>query len=311
MRPISFAGQVVVITGAGRGLGRAYARTFASRGAAVVVNDIGTDDGGRSRAEQVVSEIVSAGGRAVSCPDDVTTANGGQRIVDAALKAFGAVDVVIHNAGFLRPGLFEDLSAQHISEVVNVHLLGAFHVVQPAWRHMKENGYGRVVLTSSSSTFGHQANSNYAAAKAGVLGLVTALAGEGASFGIKVNAVLPYAVTDIAKDNPLVGPDNAAIRGALDALIPRRSHESVAPLVAFLASQECGVSGQAFSALAGRYARVFFGVADGWMSADPEPTPESIAEHMGEIGDTGSFIAPATILDEIRAVASRVSALEG
>lgn len=310
MRPISFAGQVVVVTGAGRGLGRAYATALAERGAAVVVNDIGTDDSGRPRAELVVDEIVAAGGRAASCTDDVATATGGQAIIEAALGAFGAVDVVVHNAGFLRPGLFEDLTASHVSEVVNVHLLGAFHVVQPAWQHMKSNGYGRVVLTSSSSTFGHQANSNYAAAKAGVLGLVTALAGEGASFGIKVNAVLPYAVSNIAKDNPLVGPDNAAIRGALDALTPRRSHESVAPLVAFLASQECGVSGQAFSALAGRYARVFSGVTDGWMSADPEPTPESVAEHMGEIGDTTSFMVPATMLEEIRAVASRVGALE-
>lgn len=310
MSPILFDGQVVVVTGAGRGLGRAYATALASRGAAVVVNDIGIDDDGRSRADAVVDEIAAAGGRAVPSLEDVTTGDGGQRLVGAAIDAFGGVDVVIHNAGFLRPGLVEDLTLQDIREVVDVHLLAAFHVVRPAWSHMKSRGYGRVVLTSSSSTFGHQANSNYAAAKAGVLGLTTALAGEGASFGIHVNAVLPYAVSSIANDNPLVGLDNPAIRGALDALTPRRSPESVAPLVVYLASRECVVSGQAFSALAGRYARTFSAVADGWMSADPRPSPEMIADHMGQIGDTTSFMVPLTMLDEIRAVSSRVTATE-
>ncbi|MGE0307230.1 MAG: SDR family NAD(P)-dependent oxidoreductase [Acidimicrobiia bacterium] len=310
MSPISFQGQVAVVTGAGRGLGRAYALGLAARGAAVVVNDIGIDGSEVSRAEAVVDEIIAAGGRAVSCRVDVMTPEGGQYLVQEALDTFGSIEVVIHNAGFLRPGLVEDLTPQDIDDVLGVHLRAAFHVVQPAWRQMKTNGYGRVVLTSSSSTFGHQANSNYAAAKAGVLGLTTALAGEGAGHGIRVNAVMPYAVSSIAKDNPLVGDDNPAIRGALDTLTSRRSPESVAPLVLYLASRECVVTGQAFSALAGRYARAFSGVTNGWISADPEPSLEAIADHMSLIGDTTSFIVPGSMLDEILSVSSRVHDLK-
>jgi NAD(P)-dependent dehydrogenase (short-subunit alcohol dehydrogenase family) len=311
MEDISFEGQVAIVTGAGRGLGRAYAHELAARGAAVVVNDMaGVDTGGAPRADVVVAEIEAAGGRAATSYDSVATAEGGQAVVDVALERFGCVDVVVNNAGFLRSANFEDLTTDQIGEVVGVHLLGAFHVTQPAWRVMKERGYGRVVLTSSSSTFGHQANSNYAAAKAGVLGLTTALAAEGEERGIRVNAVLPYAVSQIAQDTPLVGADNTRIRAGLDALSYRRAPETVAPLVAFLASRACPHNGHAYSALAGRFARVFSGVTAGWLSADlTKLRAEDIGAHMDQIEELGDFTVPSAMVAEIELVLDQVQRL--
>lgn len=307
MSAVSFEGQAVVVTGAGRGLGRAYATAFAARGAAVVVNDVAVDHGaGVGRAQRVAQDIVDAGGRAVVSTGDVVTAEGGQAVIDTALEAFGRVDVVVHNAGFLRPGHFEDLSAADIRDVLDVHLLGAFHVCQPAFRHMKGQGFGRIVLTSSSSILGHQANSNYAAAKAGLLGLTTALAAEGAAYGIGVNAVLPYAVSVIAQDNPLVGADNSAIRAALDSMSARRTPESVAALVLYLASRACEANGFAFSALAGRYARAFMGITGGWVAASGEVAPDDVADRFPEIAEIRDVLVPASMLEEIESVRDRL-----
>jgi NAD(P)-dependent dehydrogenase (short-subunit alcohol dehydrogenase family) len=300
MTNVSFEGQVAIVTGAGRGLGRAYARGLAERGAAVIVNDIA-----ESRAGDVVDEIIQAGGQAVASHASVQTVAGGQ-----ALEHFGAIDIVINNAGFLRSAYFDQLTPEQLHDVMSVHLLAAFNVTQPAWTVMRERKYGRVIFTSSSSSFGQQANSNYAAAKAGLLGLAAALAAEGEPHGIRVNAVLPFAVSPIAVDNPLVGADTPRVRAALDSLSDRRPPESVAPLVLFLASRGCSVTGHGYSALAGRYARVFFGVTEGWLSREGgSVSPEEIAEHISEMDDLKSFIAPASMLEEIESVVGRVRAL--
>jgi NAD(P)-dependent dehydrogenase (short-subunit alcohol dehydrogenase family) len=315
---ISYVGQVAIVTGAGRGLGRAYALGLAARGAAVVVNDVAAADprdsggtAGARRAQSVVDEITNAGGRAVASYDGVHTVEGGAAVVATAVEAFGTVDILVNNAGFLRSALFEDLTPEQVREVVGVHLMAAFNVTQPAWRIMRERGYGRIGSTGSGSSFGHQGNTNYSAAKAGILGLTTSLAIEGAPFGIRANAVLPYAVSKIAEDNPLVGSDQPLIRDALNTMYDRRTHDSVAAMVLYLASQNCAVNGHFYSSLGGRYARVFFGVTDGWLADDVAGVgPDQIEANLGAIEDLSRFGAPASILEEIEAVSQRVAVLE-
>lgn len=303
---ISFEGRVAVVTGAGRGLGRAYALELARRGAAVVVND--ADTGGR--ADVVVAEIRDCGGKATASRDDVTTPEGGRAVIDAALESFGGIHVIINNAGFLRPALFEDMSWRAIREVIDVHLMGAMHVTQPAWPIFKDQGYGRVVMTSSSAIFGNESSANYAAAKAGLLGLAAALASEGNRHGIKVNSVLPYAKTLITADNPLVGSDTSKNRSGLMAMGARLTPESVAALTIYLASDSCAVNGQAFSALAGRYARVFLGLTQGWLSDRVgEVTAEDIGERLPEISRRAGYFAPRSMGDEITEVRSRLESL--
>lgn len=303
MASIDFASQVAIVTGAGRGLGREYALEIARRGGRIVVSDIGgLGDVGGSWADAVVAEIKAAGGIAVASHNTVSTADGGAAIVETALRHFGRVDAIVHNAGFLRPAFVEDMTDAQLRDVLDVHLVGSFNVTRPAWRHMQQRGYGRIVLTSSSSIFGYPASSNYVAAKAGVLGVATALAQEGQGYGIHVNAILPFGISDIVVDNPPIGETPAATRAALAAMKARRHARSVAPLTAYLASTDCAVTGQAFSALAGRYARVALHVAEGWVG-DPDTTEaEDIAAHIGEISDFGRAFHPASMFEEIDAV---------
>jgi NAD(P)-dependent dehydrogenase (short-subunit alcohol dehydrogenase family) len=299
---LSFDGQVAVVTGAGRGLGRSYALELARRGAAVVVNDVATDEDGGPVAASAVAEICAAGGKATVSADDIASAGGGAAVVGRAMEEFGRIDVLIHNAGVLRPAMFGDLAAEQVAQVLDVHLVAAFELLRAAWPRFVAQGYGRVVLTSSSSTFGHPGNSNYAAAKAGLLGLTTTLAIEGADHDIKVNALLPSAPSLMGVDNPLIGPDTAQVYESLGRFGTRRSIESVTPMAVYLASRACGVTGAAYSALAGRYARVFTGVTSGWTSDDPEPSAEDVLAHIEQIDDRSTYTVPASMLDEIRSV---------
>lgn len=310
MQKLSFEKQVAIVTGAGRGLGAAYATELARRGASVIVNDVGKDEGASVyRAEKLVAEIEAAGGRAVASLDDISSPEGGRALIDQALQAFGRLDVLINNAGFLRPGEFHKLSMDDIQQVVGIHLLGAFNVTMPAWKVMQAAGYGRIVMTASSSTFGHHANSNYAAAKAGVLGLAQSLALEGAEYGIHVNTVLPIAVSAISTDTPLVGSHHARLAAALAGLQGRRPPQSVAHLVVYLASRECKETGCAYSAAAGRYARVFLGLSHGWYAQDVDAvTAEDIAQHMDEINDVSHFTIPTMLAEEIETVVARIKA---
>ncbi|WP_073364887.1 SDR family NAD(P)-dependent oxidoreductase [Rhodococcus jostii] len=303
MNQASPGGQVVIVTGAGQGIGRAEALAFARLGSRVVVNDVAVE-----HADAVVSEIAKLGGRAVASYDSVATAEGGAAIVDLALSRYGTVDVVVNNAGFLRPALFEDLTVANIEEIIDVHLKAAFFVTQPAWRVMKSNGYGRVVMTGSSAgMFGQGANSNYCAAKGGVFGLTRALAVEGADHGIGVNLVLPFASTTISASNPIPGISVQRERygGSYDGrLAERRTVDSVAPLVAYLGSPECSLSGEVFSACAGRYARVFVGIGRGWTAPDVDlVSPSTISEHLSEIRVAEPYIEPENIFAEVAEVA--------
>jgi NAD(P)-dependent dehydrogenase (short-subunit alcohol dehydrogenase family) len=306
---LTFARQVAIVTGAGRGLGRIYALELARRGARVVICDVGgTEPGEAPWADAVVREITGSGGTAVASYDSVATAAGGEAIVRTALDAFGTIDILINNAGFMRPGTLGELTARQIEDVAAVHLFAGFHVTQPAGKVMAAKGYGRVILTSSHSIFGHESNSNYAAAKAGLLGLGRVLALEGAGHGIRVNCVLPSATSQISinAENPAAG--QSRVTRATRALSSRRTAESVAPMITLLASDRCPVTGEAFSCVAGRFARVFLGVTDGWIAPSVHDlTAEELAAHLDEIRDLRRFDVPASMAEVFEHVVRRLS----
>lgn len=304
---IDFTGQVAVVTGAGRGLGRIYALELARRGASVVVNDVGasmTGDGTDiAVAERVVAEITAAGGIAVASPDSVDNPEGGDAIVRTAVDSFGRVDAVISNAGIFNAIPFEELTPEDWRRMLRVHLDGAFHLAQPAYRIMKAQGYGRFVfIASSAGMFGQHLEAHYAAAKAGLVGLSNVIALEGAPHGILANTVLPFGLSRMVTEtlgDPKVLEDN----GFFKAMRP----DLVAPIVVYLASRACGISHQNFSACAGRFARVFVGLADGWLaSAASTPTADDIAEHLGDVTATEPYTIPGSIYDEVFAITERL-----
>jgi NAD(P)-dependent dehydrogenase (short-subunit alcohol dehydrogenase family) len=289
---ISFDGRVAIVTGAGGGLGRTYALDLARRGCKVVVNDIGGATSGTSArghaAQRVVDEIVAEGGIAVPNVDSVSTPEGGENIVQATLDAFGKVDVVINNAGSLRNRSFAKMSWDDLDAVLDVHLKAAFYVSQPAFRFMRDNEYGRFVFTSSNSgVFGNFGQSNYAAAKMGVIGLSNVLAIEGARYNVRTNVICPVASTRMTEE--LLG-------GFADGLSP----EKVTALAVYLASEECSTTHGIYSAGGGRFARMFIGLAPGWFAGrDAQPTAEDIAEHLVEIDAADGYLTPASNGEEL------------
>ena len=298
--PIRFDGQVVIVTGAGQGLGRAYALELGRRGAAVVVNDVGhLDDDGGPTADAVVAEIEAAGGRAVASYDTVATPEGGAAIVDRAVDHFGTVDAVVHNAGVWRNVPYAEMTVDQLEPVLDVHLRGAFFVTQPAWSIMQAKGYGRIVLTSSSAgAFGRESGANYVSSKAAMLGLGRAHALEGEAHGIRANCILPIA--PFGRKGPVVPALKNQV--ASSGLPPEAAGpEQVAPMVAYLASAACTVTGEAFSAGGGRYARVFLGVASGWLGpAGGCATAEDVEAHLGDIEDVRDFSMPSSAWAELR-----------
>jgi NAD(P)-dependent dehydrogenase (short-subunit alcohol dehydrogenase family) len=303
--PIRFDGQVAIVTGAGHGLGRSYATALASRGASVVCNDIAGD-----AARSVAEEIQHRGGRAVAETSSVAAAAGGEAIVRTAVDTFGSVDVVINNAGQLRNRAFEDMSVDEFDDVLRTHLAGAFYVTQPAYRHMKSAGYGRIVFTSSSAgLFGSPWQANYAAAKAGIVGLCNVVALEGAPHGITANAVMPMALTGIGRGGPpAFSPEqHRATVQALEPLLPYMTVDRVAPLVVYLASRRCAETRRVFSVGCGHVARVFIGVARGWYAPDLElSTPEHVASNLAAACDLDDFGTPESMNDESRFVAAHM-----
>ncbi|GLP76838.1 serine/threonine protein kinase [Mycobacterium antarcticum] len=295
MADIRFDEQVAVVTGAGHGLGRTYALELARRGAAVVVNDLGVDVHGLGTgpaAQVVVDEIKQAGGRAVANTDSVATPEGGQSIVDAAINAFGRIDVLINNAGILRDKSFHNLSFQEMDDIFDVHLRGAFYVSQPAYKVMREQKYGRFLFTSSAAgLFGNFGQTNYSAAKLGLVGLSNTIAIEGAKNGIKSNAIAPVARTRLTEE--LFG-----------AMAEVTDPEFITPLVMYLCSRNCELSHEVFSVGAGRYARAFIGVNEGWFSGKGGvPTAEDVAAHMDQVRDLSDYIIPDDANGELAIIA--------
>jgi NAD(P)-dependent dehydrogenase (short-subunit alcohol dehydrogenase family) len=283
---LRFDGKVVVVTGAGRNLGREYALLFAARGAQVLVNDLGvgiSDTDGVAAAptsppaDDVVAEIVAAGGTAVANRDTIATPEGGAAIVGAALDAFGTVDVVVNNAGQVRMAPFAELTEAQIDAVIDTQLRGALNVSRPAWAVMAERGGGRFVNVSSGAAFGGvPGGAVYGMAKMGVIGLTLAMASEGRDAGIVANVIAPY-----AKTRPETGfgpfPASAELN---EWLHPRL----VAPLVGWLAHEACPVTGECFSVGGGHYARVSLEITHGLV--DRDATIERIAAGMSEILDS-------------------------
>jgi len=286
---LGYDGKVVIITGAGGGLGRQHALLLASRGALVVINDLGGSIDGsgsdKGAAEHVVDEIKAAGGEAVADTNSVATPEGGAAIVQTAIDAFGKVDVVINNAGILRDKSFHNMTPELLDPVLDVHLKGAFYVTQPAWVVMREQGYGRIVSTSSAAgVFGNFGQTNYGAAKMGLVGFTRVLAAEGAKYNIKANAIAPLALTRMTEN--LMG-------GAFgDKLAPGL----VSPLVAYLAHEDCPVNGQLFSVGGGRVAHVFIAETQGYFKEDL--ALEDVRDNWATITDRDGYAVPANLPEE-------------
>jgi len=291
MAALGFDGKVAIITGAGGGLGREHALSLASRGALVVVNDLGGavygsgSDAGA--AQLVVDEIKAAGGEAVPNTDSVATPEGGESIVQTAIDAYGRVDIVINNAGILRDKTFHNMVPELLDPVLDVHLRGAFNVTKPAWVHMREQQYGRVVSTSSAAgIFGNFGQTNYGAAKMGLVGLTRVLAVEGAKNNIKANAIAPVAKSRMTED--ILGP-------IADNLDPK----FVTPVVAWLAHEDCPVTGEVYSCAGGHVSRVFTAVTPGWTKKD-DLSVEDIRDHFEEIRDEDGYAVPTDLNDELK-----------
>jgi len=290
MAELGYDGKVAIITGAGGGLGREHALLLASRGARVVVNDLGGSVSGegadKGPAEKTAQEIRDLGGEAVSDANSVSTPEGGEGIVQTALDAYGKVDIVINNAGILRDKTFHNMTAELLEPVLDVHLKGAFYVTRPAWVKMREQGYGRIVNTSSGSgVLGNFGQTNYGAAKMGLVGLTRVLANEGAKYNIKVNAIAPIARTRMTEE--LMG-------AAAEKLDP----ELVSPIVAWLVHEDVPVTGEIFTVGGGRVARFFIGMTHGYYN--PKLTVEDVRDHFAEIRDEKGYTVPANPGEEMK-----------
>ncbi len=308
MTDLRFDGRVAIVTGAARGLGREYALLLAQRGAKVVVNDIGSSVTGvgedASAAEATAAEIRDSGGEAIANLDSVATADGGAAIVAAAMDAWGRVDIVVNNAGFVDDAQFEDMTADRFEPLIDVHLKGAFFVTRPAWLVMRERGYGRIVNTSSAAgILGSPRMSNYGSAKTGLIGFTRVLAAEGADVGIKVNAIAPIANTrmlerSIESVGELSGAEAlAATKEVMGPFFDKIDPALVAPVVGFLAHDECPVTGEIYSVGAGQVSRFFIGRTRGYQN--PDLSIEDVASNLDAIRDQTGYTVPEGTADEM------------
>jgi len=291
MEPVSFAGRVAIVTGAGGGIGRSYALELARRGARVVANDLGCDVAGRggsvSMAESVAAQIRQAGGDAIASCDSVATTAGAEAIVARAMSEFGRIDVLINNAGTMRNTFFEDVTDEDWDALIGTHLTGSFKMTRAVWPHMKAQGYGRIVFTSSSAgLFGTPMVGAYAPAKAGILGLMNLVAHEGRVHGIHANAIMPNAASRMAMQ---AGEDWARHDPSIALDLPEgvgnaMNVEFNMALGVWLASEACTETRGLFSQCLGRNARVFLGVSPGWQAQrQSAPSVEDIAAHWAAI----------------------------
>jgi NAD(P)-dependent dehydrogenase (short-subunit alcohol dehydrogenase family) len=298
--PFGFDGRVAVVTGAGRGIGRAYALLLGQRGAKVVVNDLGGSTKGTGHdpapAQQVADQITAAGGTAVAESSDVSTVAGGQRAVDAAVSEFGRVDIVVNNAGNVIYGALPEVDVSVFDAVLAVHVRGTFNVTRAAWPHMLAQNYGRVVLTGSTGMFGMPDNLSYATAKSAMIGMAQAMTVNAGDRDIKVNVIAPNAWTRMAGD-PSEGMDQLRAERP-PGPPPHLEPELVAPMVAYLAHESCPVSAGIYLAGAGRFARLYVASTDGYLHpGDGTPAIEDVAANWAAINDEASYYVPTSTLD--------------
>jgi NAD(P)-dependent dehydrogenase (short-subunit alcohol dehydrogenase family) len=296
---IRFDDRVAVVTGAGSGLGRAHALLLASRGARLVINDLGgaVDGSGRSSAaaDQVVAEIRSAGGDAVANYDSVSDPDGAARMVHGAIEHFGRLDILVNNAGILRDKTFVKMELADFRTVMDVHLMGSVHCTRAAWSHMKDRNYGRIVMTSSGAgLYGNFGQSNYGAAKMALVGLMNVIKLEGARNGILINAVAPIAATRMT-----------------EALMPKHAlahlkSEYVSAAVAYLCSDSCSSTGHVISAGAGYFARAQMMEGDGvFIEGEAAGDPDAVAQAYDRIADLSRAAPFASAPDYIDKVLGR------
>ena len=291
MSDVRFDGRVAIVTGAGGGLGRSHALLLASRGAKVVVNDLGGSRDGTGApssemANKVVEEIRSAGGQAVADAHGVDTVEGGEAIVKTALDAYGTVDIVIANAGILRDRAFHNITEEDWDKIFAVHVKGSYDVIQPAFRIMRQNSYGRIIVTTSNAgLYGNFGQANYSSAKTAVLGFASTLELEGAKYNIKANVIAPVAASRLTED---VMPPQV-----LEKLKP----EYVSPMVAYLCSEECAVSGQIFTAGGGYFGRA--AIVEGKGAILPNASLEDIRDNFAKISDLSGAEEFANAFDEV------------
>jgi NAD(P)-dependent dehydrogenase (short-subunit alcohol dehydrogenase family) len=292
MAELRFDGKVAIVTGAGHGLGRSHALLLAERGAKVVVNDLGgaLDGTGASAgpAAEVVELITKNGGEAIASTDNVATPEGAGAIVQSAVDSFGRVDIVVNNAGILRDKSFGKMSVEEFDAVIAVHVRGSFLVSRAAFPHMKEQGYGRIVNTSSpAGLFGNFGQANYSTAKMGLVGLTKTLGIEGARANIKANAIAPIAWTRMTSQ---------LLPAEFEA---KFTVERISPLVAFLSHESCPTSGEVFSVGGGRVARVFVAEGPGWRADDP--SMEAIRDNWDAIMAEQPYLTPTTLGEQASA----------
>ena len=291
MSEVRFDGRVAIVTGAGGGLGKSHALLLASRGAKVVVNDLGgsrdgSGTGAHNMADQVVDEIKAAGGEAIANYDGVDTAAGGESIVKTAMDAFGTVDIVIANAGILRDRAFHNITEEDWDKIFAVHVKGSFNVIQPAFRIMRQNNYGRIIVTTSNAgLYGNFGQANYSAAKTALLGFASTLELEGAKYNIKANVIAPVAASRLTED---VMPPQ---------VLERLKPELVSPVVAYLCSEECDVSGNIFTAGGGYVGRAAIVESKGAVLSDI--SIEAVRDNFSKITDMTGAEEFTNAFDEV------------
>jgi NAD(P)-dependent dehydrogenase (short-subunit alcohol dehydrogenase family) len=293
---IRFDNKAAIVTGAGIGLGRSYALLLASRGGRVVVNDMGgsVDGSGHSEApaQKVVDEIRAQGGEAVADYNDISSIQGAGNVVKACCDAYGTVDILINSAGILRDKSFAKMEMADFEKVISVHLLGTVYMTKAVYPIMMEKSYGRIVnTTSAAGLYGNFGQSNYGAAKMGIVGFMNALKQEGAKHNILVNTVAPIAATRMGEG---VYPE-----AVLSALKP----ELVAAMVAYLSSEECSLSGEIISAGGGYYAKVQVVESKGVrFKPNDSVTPELIAGRLPDITDMEGAVHFGSAIEEVMAM---------
>ncbi|HVP04220.1 MAG TPA: SDR family oxidoreductase [Dehalococcoidia bacterium] len=291
MTDVRFDGRVAIVTGAGGGLGRSHAMLLASRGAKVVVNDLGGGRDGTGKpssemANKVVEEIKAAGGEAIADAHGVDTYEGGESIVKTALDAYGKIDIVIANAGILRDRAFHNITEEDWDKIFAVHVKGSFDVIQPAFRIMRQNNYGRIIVTTSNAgLYGNFGQANYSSAKTALLGFASTLELEGAKYNIKANVIAPVAASRLTED---VMPP---------AVLEKLKPEYVSPMVCYLCSEECQVSGNIFTAGGGYYGRA--AIVEGKGAILHEASIEDIRDNFAKISDMSGAEEFTNAFDEV------------